>query len=127
MITTIHSATVAVEDLDKALDFYVNTLGREKGTDAPMGPDYRFLTVGPPGSATQLVLALEHWFPGGPTRGGFTGISFNSPDIDETYKILSERGVKFKEPVSVTPWGDKATWFYEIDGNEFFLDQPVAQ
>jgi len=29
--------------------------------------------------------------------------------------------VTFKQPVEVMPWGDKATWFYDLDGNEFFL------
>ena len=33
----------------------------------------------------------------------------------------TERGVKFKEPIAMMPWGAKATWFYDPDGNEFFL------
>jgi catechol 2,3-dioxygenase-like lactoylglutathione lyase family enzyme len=120
----MHSATVSVADVDKAIDFYVNTLGWEKIMDAPMGPDYRFVTVAPPGATTQLVLALESWGAGGPARGGFTGISFISTDIDADYETLSAKGVKFKEPVATMPWGDRATWFYDIDGNEFFLNQP---
>ena len=123
MISHMHSATVVVEDLEKALDFYVNTLGWEKALDIPMG-EYRFLTVVPPGSTTQLVLALERWAQSAIKRGGHTGISFVTRDIDATYETLTARGVRFKQPVIETPWGDRATWFYDIDDNEFFLNQP---
>ncbi len=121
MISHIHSTTVLVSDQDAALDFYVNTLGWEKALDVPMGENDRFVTVVPPGATTQLALAPTHWF--GPDRkvGGETGISVVTSDIDATYKTLTERGVMFKEPVAVMPWGKKATWFYDRDSNEFFL------
>lgn len=121
MITQIHSTTIAVSDQDAALDFYVNTLGWEKALDNPMGPEMRFLTVVPPGAATQLVLGHTSWFSDEYPAPGKSGISLLTPDIDATYEVLTERGVKFKEPVATMPWGQKATWFYDIDGNEFFL------
>jgi len=96
-------------------------LGWEKALDAPMGPEMRFLTVVPPGAQTQLVLALPSWAGGNLKRGGHTGISMVCDDIDATYEELSKRGVRFKEPVQQMPWGGKATWFYDIDDNEFFL------
>jgi catechol 2,3-dioxygenase-like lactoylglutathione lyase family enzyme len=123
MITHIHSTTVVVADQDKALDFYTSTLGWEKALDAPFGPEMRFLTVVPPGSKTQLVLALASWAGENLKRGGHTGISLVSGDIDGTYEELSKRGVRFKEPVQTMPWGAKATWFYDIDDNEFFLSE----
>ncbi len=118
MISHIHSTSIAVADQDAALDFYVNSLGWEKAMDAPFGPEMRWLTVVPPGATTQLVLAHVSW---GGEAGGHTGISFSTPDIDATYESLSARGVRFKVPVAVMPWGQKATWFYDLDGNEFFL------
>ncbi len=121
MITHIHSTTVVVADQGKALDFYTKSLGWEKALDADMGPEMRFLTVVPPGSKTQLVLALASWAGDNLKRGGHTGISFVCDDIDGTYAELSKRGVRFKEPVQTMPWGGKATWFYDIDDNEFFL------
>lgn len=120
MFSRIHSTTIAVSDQDAALDFYVNTLGWEKGMDANVGEHMRFLTVLPPGAETQLVLGHESWFAGGPapSKGG---ISLVSPDIDATYATLTARGVRFKEPVAMMPWGQKAAWFYDPDDNEFFL------
>jgi catechol 2,3-dioxygenase-like lactoylglutathione lyase family enzyme len=121
MISHIHSTTIVVADQDAALDFFVNTLGWEKAMDAPFGEGMRWLTVVPPGATTQLVLALSNWGGDGRAPGGPSGISLIAPDIDATYETLSARGVKFKEPVSVMPWGSKATWFYDLDGNEFYL------
>jgi catechol 2,3-dioxygenase-like lactoylglutathione lyase family enzyme len=121
MITRIHSATIEVSDQDAALDFYVNTLGWEKGFDNPMGEGMRFVTVFPPGAETQLVLGHTSWFNevyGAPAKAG---ISLVTPDIDTTYTTLTERGVRFKGPVEMMPWGQKAAWFYDKDDNEFFL------
>jgi catechol 2,3-dioxygenase-like lactoylglutathione lyase family enzyme len=122
MISKIHSTSIAVADQDAALDFYVNTLGWDKAMDAMVGGVMRWLTVVPPGAATQLVLAARGAMGSEnlPT-GGYTGISLNTPDIDATVEALKARGVRFKQPVEVMPWGDKATWFYDLDGNEFFL------
>jgi catechol 2,3-dioxygenase-like lactoylglutathione lyase family enzyme len=122
MISHIHSATIVVADQDAALDFYVNKLGWEKAMDSPMGPGMRWLTVVPPGATTQLVLAHPSWYTEGQVLPGKdSGISMIAPDIDATYETLTKRGVKFKQPVEVMPWGAKATWFYDLDGNEFFL------
>jgi len=119
LISKIHSATVVVADQEKALDFYVNKLGWEKGLDNQMG-EMRYLTVVPPGAETQLVLGHTSWYADGEVPAK-VGISLNTPDIDDTYATLTARGVTFKQPVEVMPWGQKATWLYDIDGNEYFL------
>ena len=124
MISSIHSATIIVSDQEKALDFYTNTLGFEKGMDAQMGPNMRYLTVVPPGATTMLVLGLESW--GAACAGQETGISFVTPDIDATYETLSARGVSFNNPPEMMPWGQKATWFSDPDGNEFFLSNEMS-
>lgn len=123
MITKIHSTTVEVSDQDKALDFYVNTLGWEKAMDSPMGPGMRWLTVVPPGATTQLVLGHTSWFAGeqASRHPGKSGISLVADDIDATYETLKAKGVNFKGPVEMMPWGDKGVWFSDPDGNEFFL------
>ncbi len=120
MISHIHSATVLVSDQEKALDFYTNKLGWETALDEPMGSD-RFITVVPPGATTQLALTPAHWWGDDRKAGGATGISVSTQDIDKTYTTLTERGVVFKEPPVMQPWGSKATWFYDQDGNEIFL------
>lgn len=122
MISKIHSATIIVDDQDQAIDFFVNTLGWKKSIDNQMGPEMRFVSVAPPGGEMELALGLASWFEDGSGPGkGRTGISMVADDIDATYQALTERGVTFKEPVAMMPWGQKATWFSDPFGNEFFL------
>jgi catechol 2,3-dioxygenase-like lactoylglutathione lyase family enzyme len=121
MFGKIHSTTIVVAEQDAAIAYYTNTLGWELTMDASVGPSMRFVTVAPPGAATHLALGTPGWFDGARQPGGWTGITVTSPDIDATYETLSARGVKFKEPVQMMPWGQEATWFYDLDGNEFFL------
>lgn len=123
MIDYVHSATINVRDLDAAIDFYVNTLGFEKTSDlvAPMpdDPGYRWVTVQPKGSTT--ALALNKSAEGPSQEQGGSGISFIAKDMDKTYQELSGRGVKFDGPPQTMPWGGKATWFSDPDGNSFFI------
>ncbi|HYW11937.1 MAG TPA: VOC family protein [Longimicrobium sp.] len=129
MITYIHSATILVSDQERALDFYVNTLGWEKRIDQVMGDGYRFLTVGPVGGQAELALGPVHILGGTPGVGinagrgmeGASGISFAVEDVAGTYQTLTERGVQFSGPPEEMPWGDKATWLIDPDGNRFFL------
>jgi catechol 2,3-dioxygenase-like lactoylglutathione lyase family enzyme len=129
MIAYIHNTTVVVADQERALDFYVNTLGWEKRIDVVMGDDYRFLTVAPVGGQTELALGPSHIFtaePGtgvgaGPGMPGQTGITLGVDDVEETYRTLVERGVRFSGPLEEMPWGDKATWLFDPDGNGFFF------
>ena len=123
VITHIHSTTIVVSDQEAALDFYVNTLGWEKGLDNIMGPEMRYLTVVPPGAVTHLVLGHASWFTGERESGrpGKQGIALIAPDIDATYETLKAKGVTFKSAPETMPWGAKATWFSDPDGNEFFL------
>lgn len=120
MISRIHNTTVIVSDQDRALAFYVNTLGLEKISDVAMSAEMRWVTVRPVGTTTELALGVPGWF-AGRTPGGPTGISLVTPDIDATYAALTAKGVRFKGPVEMMPWGSKATWFSDPDGNELFL------
>ena len=62
MITRLNVASIYVLDKDEALDFYVNKLGLEKGSDVTQG-DYRWLTVRVPGDP-DVEISLEQ--PGPP-------------------------------------------------------------
>ncbi len=50
MFTKIGTIGVGVSNQDKALDFYVNTLGFEKIDDQPMSETERWLEVAPQGA-----------------------------------------------------------------------------
>ena len=64
MTTKLAVTSVKVLDQEEALDFYVNKLGLEKGSDVRQG-DYRWLTVRAPGDEPTEI-SLEQ--PGPPVH-----------------------------------------------------------
>ncbi|MEV2275857.1 VOC family protein [Nocardiopsis sp. NPDC049922] len=125
MITRMHSTTVLVGDQEEALRFYVGLLGWEKREDNTMGP-MRWLTVAPRGAETALVLGQpEVYEQEAPEAAAprLCGISLLTDDIDAEYEALTAKGVNFKQPPEDMPWGDRATWFTDPFGNEYFLVQ----
>jgi catechol 2,3-dioxygenase-like lactoylglutathione lyase family enzyme len=126
VITKIHSASVTVSDQQKAVDWYVNVLGWEVRIDQAVGPDYRFVTVAPVGGEAQLALEATGVMNRQP--GDYSGISLSVEDIDGTFTTLAGRGVEFIDesgnPVDgpqTMPWGDRAAWLKDPDGNTFFF------
>ena len=56
-LNTVGRVCVPVSDTDRAIDFYVGTLGFEKTVDAEMGGGYRWVEVKLPGTPTTVALA----------------------------------------------------------------------
>ena len=56
--------------------------------------DFRWLTVAPPGTATQIVLYKDV----NATHDDHAGLVFHSADINATYEQLSSRGVATLRP-----------------------------
>ena len=92
-ITGVHTVGVPVTDQNRAIDFYVGTLGFDKRLDADMGGGRRWIEVAPGGSATTIALVAAHdWDCHGAKRaglitgfvtrksGGF-GALFEPPDV----------------------------------------------
>jgi predicted enzyme related to lactoylglutathione lyase len=129
MITNIHAATIFVSNQDEALAFYIDKLGWEKRIDYSMGT-MRFVTVAPVGGATEIALASAAYHGvkpgtglalGQPGAAPQSGISMRVEGVDETYRTLVERGVSLSGPPEEMPWGAKAMWMRDPDGNAFFL------
>ncbi|MDQ6681994.1 MAG: VOC family protein [Chloroflexota bacterium] len=103
MITRLNVASIYVPDKDEALDFHVNKLGLEKGSDFTQG-NYRWLTVRVPGEPG-VEISLEQ--PGPPlhdeataeqlreliAKGALSGLVFHTDDVRRLYEQLQERGV----------------------------------
>ncbi len=119
-IKQVATVVVPVSDQDRALDFYVGRLGLAKGTDVPMGDQYRWLEVGPAGAATTIAIVPPP--PGKPSPGVDTGISLQTDDIDGYHALLTERGVDV-DP-EVTRYGAPVPpmfWLRDPDGNSLFV------
>lgn len=114
---------VTVADTDRAIGFYVDTLGFEKVVDVPMGPDMRWVEVALPGAATTIALAPP---PEGQATGGSqTGICLDTADVDADHAALKAAGADVDDEVS--RYGGPVPpmfWLRDPDGNSLIVVQP---
>ena len=105
--------SVLVDDQEKALKFYTETLGFQLKRDIPLGNEAgdRWLTLVSPEGAHGVELLLEPCsnslasdFQQALFEQGISGGQFNSSDIQAEYERLSERGVEFTmTPTDIGP------------------------
>ena len=124
-ISKVGRVCVTVADTDRALDFYVGTLGFEKVVDVPMGPDMRWVEVALPGTETTIAIAPPP--PGQAVGGAQTGIILDTSDVDADHAALTAAGVDVDE--QVTRWGGPVPpmfWLRDPDGNSLIIVEPSA-
>src|SRR6476469_9846347 len=115
-IAQVGRVCVTVADTDRAIEFYVDTLGFEKVVDVPMGEDMRWVEVALPGTATTIALAPPP--PGGQAGSAQTGIFLDTSDVDADHAALKSAGVDVDD--AVTRWGEPVPpmfWLRDPDGN----------
>ena len=115
-ISKVGTVCVPVSDQERAIEFYVETLGFEKRTDVPFGNGYRWVEVAPAGADTTIAIVPPP--PGNPTGNVQTGIGLNTDDIDAVHADLKARGVDVDAEIS--RMGDPVPplfWFRDPDGN----------
>jgi catechol 2,3-dioxygenase-like lactoylglutathione lyase family enzyme len=104
----INLASVFVDDQDKALSFYTETLGFVKKTEMPVG-EFKWLTVVSPEDPDGVELVLEPSdhpavkpFKDAIVADGIPYTSFAVADVQAEYERLNARGVKFvQQPTSM--------------------------
>jgi catechol 2,3-dioxygenase-like lactoylglutathione lyase family enzyme len=128
MLKNLMLATIYVSDQDRALAFYTDRLGLEKGADNPTA-EGRFLTVAPADPSVQILL-----WPGNPGQpgpagaaapGSLTGVVFlEADDLRKEFDVLRSRGVEFVQPEPEDyAFGVRVTAL-DPDGNRIELRQP---
>jgi catechol 2,3-dioxygenase-like lactoylglutathione lyase family enzyme len=124
MITKVNIVGAYVSDQQRALDFYTQKLGMELRTDQPMGPDQRWIEVGPTGHDTNIVLYTPE---GQEDRiGTFAAFTLSCSDIMATYDDLKAKGVEFVQPPEMQPWGLMMAILKDQDGNSIVMTQPSS-
>ena len=122
-ISKVGRVCVTVADTDRAIDFYVGTLGFEKVVDEPMGPDMRWVEVAIPGAETTIALAPPPQ--GQEAGGGQTGICLDTSDVDGAHAALKDAGADVDGEVS--RYGGPVPpmfWLRDPDGNSLIVVQP---
>ena len=118
MIGLIKTIGIYVEDQEKAVSFYEETLGFEVRRSLPMGPNASWVEVAPPDGETCLVLYPRAMMPS--WKELKPSVVFFCPDVEETCRRLSSLGVRISMPPTQMAWGMFAQ-FLDPDGNELGL------
>ena len=119
-IIDVRTVAVAVTDQDRALSFYVDTLGFEKRLDAPISPTMRWIEVAPPGAGTSIALNGAD----DEQAKVDTGIRFVVPDAEAEHAAMRRVGIIVSD---VIRW-DGVPPMYTVDdpdGNRFYVVEEV--
>jgi predicted enzyme related to lactoylglutathione lyase len=118
MIQRIATAAVYVEDQRKALAFWIEQVDFVVHREKPMGPDAKWIEVGPAGAGSCLVLyptsMMADWKERKPS------IVFECQNVQQTFEEMRQRGVRFTQEPQAMPWGPFAI-FEDTEGNWFGL------
>ena len=113
-VTRVGTVIVPVSDQDRALEFYVGTLGFEKRIDAAYAPGERWVEVAPPGAETTIALVPPTGAPGG------IEVSLATGDAEADHVELRAAGVEADADVIRMGEGVPPMFtFRDPDGNRF--------
>src|SRR5260370_37792567 len=121
-------------DLDESLAFYTKQLGFEVRQDAPLGPDMRWLTVGAPGEAHELLLAAVDHHISPVDRAamrdlvakGELAVFIQVPHLDKTFEALRAAGAEILQEPTDQPYGVRDAAVRDPSGNHLRLSQPLT-
>jgi catechol 2,3-dioxygenase-like lactoylglutathione lyase family enzyme len=117
-IIAVGSIGIPVTDQDRALEFYVDTLGFEKRRDIPFG-GARWIEVAPPGAATSIALVPD---------GVPAGIRLFAGDADAVHAHLRAGGADTDPEVMRMEGAPPMFTLRDPDGNTLILvEVPEAE
>jgi len=123
-LTEIGRVAIPAADQDRALEFYVGTLGFELRSDVAFADGrMRWIEVAPAGGSTAIAIAPP--MEGGPTAVD-TGIVISSGDIEADHAELKAAGVDVDDEIS--RWGDPVPPMFRLRdpaGNSLTIVEPT--
>jgi catechol 2,3-dioxygenase-like lactoylglutathione lyase family enzyme len=133
MAITIHMTFLPHNDPDASLAFYRDTLGFEVRNDVGHG-GMRWITVGPAGQPTSIVLHPPAADPGITdderrtivemmAKGSYATIILATPDLDGTFARLQASGAEVVEEPTEQPYGVRDCAFRDPAGNLIRISQ----
>jgi predicted enzyme related to lactoylglutathione lyase len=111
---------LAVQNVDRSVEFYGDGLGWSVDHDRTVSPELRFVQVTPPGSACSICfgVGLEMM-----STGSSQFIQVVVDDADAALAYLKDRGIDC-EGVDEQPWG-RFVYFQDPDANRWALQQLI--
>ena len=127
MDLTIHATFLPQDDPDAALAFYRDTLGFEVRNDVGYG-GMRWITVGPPGQPTSVVLYPPTATPGLTdderrtiaemmAKGTYGWILLATKDLDGLFERVEASGAEVAQEPTEQPYGVRDCAFRDPAGN----------
>ena len=136
-ISQVGTVFVPVADQERALEFYLGTLGFEKRADFPYGTGGRWIEVAPQGSTIAIALVA-------PSEGRSAGsdealCALATDDIEADHATLRARGVEVDAEIARTGTSRSGLvsieaavadpvppqfFFRDTDGNRLLVVQP---
>jgi len=130
MINYVGTVCVFVSDQQRAKTFYVDKLGFELRTEAPLYPGAAnlWIAVAPKGAKTEVILYLpdENWQHYKQVVGQSQAVTLDVTDMDSVAADLKKKGVTFVSEPDKQPWGTYAT-ILDSEGNKILLVEPPAR
>lgn len=127
-MASLGAVTYLVREYDEAVRFFVDALGFELFEDTPQGDGKRWVTVGPRGSTTRLLLGRavndEQRACVGRQGGGRVFLFLNTDDFAGDHARMLAHGVHFREAPRNEAYGTVAV-FDDLYGNGWDLIQPA--
>ena len=117
MVAGVANCCVPVEDIERSVDFYQNTLGFSViNQDGPWAEL----------DANGLNIGLNGREPQGTQSGGGPVITFQPEmGLEAAVEDLRSKGVEFPAGISEHEWGEVAT-FKDSEGNDLQLYEPPS-
>lgn len=115
MFNKLFANCLLVEDFNKSLAFYKNTLGLEVSSMDGKFADFKL-------EGTSLALfekeAASSMFPKEHMgKGGGVILAFQVGDVEKTCEELRSKGIEIFEGPKKTPWGQTVAYFKDPDEN----------
>jgi catechol 2,3-dioxygenase-like lactoylglutathione lyase family enzyme len=124
MIGRITHLTILVDEIDRALSFYVDILGFEKRADISNANGFRYVTVAPGGGEGPEIWLLpaatdqQHARVGNQTDDVTFIVS--SDDVHADFRRLDAAGVVFHGEPEPVAWGTEVV-FEDLYGNRIVM------
>ena len=127
-ITQVGTVIVPINDQEKAVEFFCETLGFAKTMDVPMDDTYRWIEVAPEDGSSTTVAIAPPPPSGGKAEPRETGCTFSTDDADATHASLKDKGVDVD--AEVIKFGDPVPpmfTFRDPEGNDYrVVERPRA-
>ncbi len=112
----LYGLRIFVSDIEKAREFYADTLGLPLNWDMPEPGAF-----GARLDNAELIIEQAHNEEDQEYIGRFLGASLQVDDIVDTCERLSEKGVAFSSPPEKQVWGGVLAHFHDPFGNVLTL------